>query len=133
MKNLKRIALAGGIIASLGMVAAPAATAQSSQLTPAEQQQWQEDPFGAAVWGSIKGSTDLARGTDAGAWTIASYYSTLDPNAAYPGAFAKLDACVKGIAGPQAPEAVRLHVAHGCLLTNQALKDAILAEAPGFH
>ena len=115
------------------MVAAPAANAQSSQLTPAEQQQWQEDPFGAAVWGSIKGSTDLARGTDAGAWSIASYYSTLDANAAYPGAFGKLDACVKGVTGPNAPQNVRLHVAHGCLLTNQALKDEILAEAPGFH
>lgn len=135
MKNLKKIALASGMIATLGMAAAPVATAQpapSGSLNPANQHQAKKDPIGAAAWGSFKTMVKLVQGTPFGAVSLASYYAQLDPNAAYLGYWEELNDRVKEEVGTDASRAERFNAARDILQADTQLKDDLLREAPAF-
>ncbi len=110
-------------------LSSPIATAQSSDMTQQERDQWSTDPLGAVLWTGIKGSSNALR-SDPVAMSVASVYSMGSPSDTYPGAFGKVDQCAKFVTSSSPLGGVRFTAAGLCIMTNPSLR-AELVEQPG--
>lgn len=113
----------------MSTLAPVAASAQSSDMTQQERDQWSTDPLGAVLWTGIKGSSNALRG-DPVAMSVGSVYSMGSPSDVYPGAFGKVDQCAKFLTSSSPLGGVRFTAAGLCIMTDPSLR-AELAEQPG--